>query len=139
MGALGTSVLLVTPNDRERFTCRGWLREEGIDVIEASTAAEALECHRRASIPLTISDVRLPEYDGIELLKRIHELNADAEVALLADGLPVEYTVSELREIPELSAHAQDVFQASLRVAEEDKSNDIKPAHSTWAFDGTGL
>jgi len=92
-----TSVLLVTPNDRERLTCRGWLREEGIDVLEASTATEALDCHQRLSIPLTISDVRLPEFDGIELLGRIHRLNSDAEVALVADSLPIEYTVKAMK------------------------------------------
>ena len=66
---MNTCVLLVAPNERERQTCRGWLREEGIDVLEASSASEALDCHQRTSIPLTISDMRLPEFDGIELLQ----------------------------------------------------------------------
>jgi DNA-binding NtrC family response regulator len=94
---MNACVLLVTPNERERQTCRGWLREEGIDVIEASSGSEALDCHHRTSIPLTISDMRLPEFDGIELLHRIHRLNQDAEVALLADSLPVEYTVRAMK------------------------------------------
>jgi len=89
--------LVVTPDADIRTTCRGWLREEGLEVLEASSAMEALACHRRSAIPLTISEARLPGLNGIELLSRIRELNADAEVALLADSQPVEFTVAAMK------------------------------------------
>jgi len=87
----------VTPDADIRTTCRSWLREEGLEVLEASSAVEALACHRRSAIPLTISEARLPGLNGIELLGRIRELNADAEVALLADSQPVEFTVAAMK------------------------------------------
>ena len=54
----GTSVLLVTPDEGMRTTCTGWLRDEGLDVLEAGSATEALACHRRSAIPLTISEAK---------------------------------------------------------------------------------
>ncbi|MEE8311292.1 MAG: sigma-54 dependent transcriptional regulator [Candidatus Binatia bacterium] len=145
MGALSTSVLLVTPNDRERFTCRNWLREEGIDVIEASTATEALDCHQRAAIPLTISDVRLPEYDGIELLHRIREMNADAEVALLADSQTVEYTVAAMKAgaldfLPKPIERPRLLNVALSAVRQRVSANDLaerrEQLYGTYDFDG---
>lgn len=90
-------VLVVTPDATIRMTCRNWLREEGWDVLEATSAVEALACHRRKTIPLTISEARLPGFDGIELLDRIHQLNADAEVVLLANAQPVELAVAAMK------------------------------------------
>jgi two-component system response regulator AtoC len=97
MTTLSTAVLLVTPNPRERLTCGNWLREEGVEVLEVSTAAEAIELHERNAIPLTITDVRLSDLDGIELLQQIRDLNPDAEVALIAESQPVEYTVAAMK------------------------------------------
>jgi DNA-binding NtrC family response regulator len=81
------SVLVVTTDDSFRHTCKGWLSAEGLDVHEARTSAEALEFHRSGNYTLTISDAVLPECDGIELMQRIQRLDADAPVALVADGL----------------------------------------------------
>jgi DNA-binding NtrC family response regulator len=93
----GSAILLVTPHESERLVCGAWLRAEGFHVIEASSAAEGLERHHSAQIPLTICDAMLPEYDGIEFIQRVREVNADAEVALLADDQPVEFTVAAIK------------------------------------------
>lgn len=82
------SVLVVTPDDAVRLTCKGWLNAEGLEVHEARTGTEALEFLSRSSCSLTISDAHLPECDGIELIHRIQQLDADAQVALVADGGP---------------------------------------------------
>ena len=80
------SVLVVSTDDTVRHTCRGWLRAEGLDVHEARSGVEALEFHRSHRCALTISDVRLPECNGIELMRRIQQLDAGAQVALFGGG-----------------------------------------------------
>jgi type IV pilus assembly protein PilB len=50
---------------------REMLLTEGYDVVMASNGAEALPILYRDKPDLVISDVRMPEMDGIELLKRV--------------------------------------------------------------------
>lgn len=49
------------------------LKSAGYDAIEASNGAVALDLMRECSVGLFISDVNMPEMDGITLLKKIRE------------------------------------------------------------------
>jgi len=56
-----------------------------------------MSAHERASIPFTFSEVRLPEYDGIELLCRIRTVNSDADVALFTEVNPTALAVAAVK------------------------------------------
>ena len=51
------------------FTLKG----HGYEVLEAANGVDALELMKDNTIGLFISDVNMPEMDGIELLKRIKQ------------------------------------------------------------------
>lgn len=54
---------------------RAWLREvlenEGYAVMEAANGREAMEVLRRASVDLCITDLAMPEKNGIETIRMI--------------------------------------------------------------------
>ncbi len=47
-----------------------WIKRQGYEVIEAANGVEALEQLRTQNIDLLITDVNMPEVDGIELTRR---------------------------------------------------------------------
>ena len=76
------------------------LRKFGYEVLEASGGEEALRMLRATEVDLVLSDVRMPEVDGFELVRRIR---ADATL----EGLPVVLVTGY--DGPEERAHGLDV------------------------------
>lgn len=68
------TVLVVDDEDSLRFTLRTILQREGIDVVEASSGQDALRClDERPEIQLILSDLKMPELDGMGLLRALAE------------------------------------------------------------------
>ena len=62
-------ILLVDDDERLRNAAGKVLAAEGYRVASASTGWEALDMLKESSVALLISDLRLPDLDGIALLK----------------------------------------------------------------------
>lgn len=58
------------------------LREEGYEVFTASNGREALEVVDKEPLDLIILDIKMPEMNGIEVLRRIKEQHPDLPVLL---------------------------------------------------------
>ena len=63
------SILLVDDEPEILFSLRGLLRKE-FDLHTANSGAEALEVLRRHPVQVIMSDQRMPEMTGVELLRR---------------------------------------------------------------------
>lgn len=61
---------------------RSALVEEGYEVSCASNGEEALQIYRTEPFDLVITDMKMPRMDGLELLKRIKELDESSEVII---------------------------------------------------------
>jgi two-component system, chemotaxis family, chemotaxis protein CheY len=64
-------VLIVDDSESVRMIARLALREQGYDVVEAGNGVEALAQLDAERVHLVISDVNMPQMDGITLLKQI--------------------------------------------------------------------
>ncbi len=49
------------------------LKQSGYEVIEASNGADALEKLKKKQIHMLITDVNMPELDGISLVRKVRE------------------------------------------------------------------
>jgi len=75
---------LVVDDDRAvRFTLRGFLEDEGVDVEEAADGETALERLTQQHFDLVITDLRMPKMDGMELLRRVQSLTPRPHIVLL--------------------------------------------------------
>ena len=62
------------------------LELEGYTVSEARDGREGLRCMERDPADLVISDVYMPDMDGIEFLIRIRKVMPDAKVVAMSGG-----------------------------------------------------
>ena len=92
-----TNILLVDDDERLRIAAKKVLATEGYSVAVAATAREALDALRQPGASLVLSDLRLPDLDGIDLLKQIRELRPETEVVMITGHGSVEKAVEAMR------------------------------------------
>ncbi len=66
-------VLVVDDEEINRLVCESWLQDAGVTTILASSGAEALELLKNGPVDLILTDIQMPDMDGIELLNRLGE------------------------------------------------------------------
>ncbi|RKY43105.1 MAG: RNA polymerase subunit sigma-54 [Candidatus Omnitrophota bacterium] len=59
------------------------LRKEGYQVFTAENGEEGLKIFKQEIPPIVIADVKMPGINGIEVLKRVKEINPEAEVIII--------------------------------------------------------
>ena len=74
------------------------LIEEGYEVSCASNGEDALEIFGTKSFDLVITDMKMPGMDGLELLKRIKELDESSEVIILTGFATLDNAIEALKE-----------------------------------------
>ena len=70
---MSKKIMVVDDSKAIRQSLMITLKSQGYDVIEASNGIEALDLMKGNNVGLFISDVNMPEMDGIELLKKIKQ------------------------------------------------------------------
>jgi signal transduction histidine kinase len=93
-------VLVVDDDAHMLKTIRDILRLRGYSPVTAGTGLEALEFARelRDGLAVALVDLKLPDMDGIELIRRLREINALTEVVILTGNASIDSAVRALRE-----------------------------------------
>ena len=90
---MAATILLIDDEDRLRQLLARLLSLEGYTILEASDARSGLKVLEREDVQLVISDVKLPDKNGIELTAQIKQANPATEIIVLtaygtiADGV----------------------------------------------------
>ena len=74
-----------------------WFREEGYEVTVADSAQEALAKMAATRFDLALVDIKMPGVDGVELQKRMHEIDPDMLVIIMTGYASVETAVTALK------------------------------------------
>lgn len=85
--ASSNRVLLVEDQPEVRRVVRRSLAKAGYEVVEAWNGQVAVELARESTFDLVISDVRMPDMSGLELLSALHQHDPDLPV-VLTSGWP---------------------------------------------------
>jgi CheY-like chemotaxis protein len=87
LGKVRGRVLLVDDNDALRRLFGRSLSRAGYTIVEVANGEEAMTLVPEGEFDVVVSDVRMPDMDGVELLMAIHERDPDLPV-LLISGAP---------------------------------------------------
>ncbi len=77
------SILVVDDDRRMTRTLADILKVSGYEVMEASSGPDALEKARTLMFDCVLSDIKMPEMDGVELHRRLREIQPGLPVALM--------------------------------------------------------
>mgnify|MGYP002623773506 CR=1 FL=1 len=91
--------ILVTEDDQvQRDVIADILMKEGYQVSAAASASAALESLDADSHDLLITDLRMPEMDGLELLREARRRRPELDVVLMTAHATVKTAITALRE-----------------------------------------
>lgn len=95
--ATKASLLVVDDELIVRDSLDKWFREEGYDVNVAESAQDALAKMAAKRFDLSLVDIKMPGTDGVELQRRMHEIDPDMLVIIMTGYASVETAVAALK------------------------------------------
>jgi len=125
------TVLIVDDEDSTRNLCRDVVADSGLRARTASTTEQALDSLEQYPVEIVITDLRVPQLGGIELLRRIKEMYPQTAVIVLTQYGTIESAVEATRmgaadyvtkpfHVPELRAKIERVVH-SLEIDQENR------------------
>lgn len=131
-------ILIVEDDIALNHTVRAYLHQNGYDAISASSATEAYDILDHSPADLIISDIMMPEVDGIEFAKAIRQSNQTVPILFMTarDDFPTkrlgysagidDYMVKPV-DLDELLLH----IHALLRRAKIEKKQELTVGNLT--------
>ena len=90
------TILLIEDEKLMRVTIEDALRTAGYEVVSFETGTEALSSLKSSPADVVVTDVRLPDIDGINILKEITRMN-DAQVIVMTAFGTIKDAVKAMR------------------------------------------
>ena len=95
---MASAKILIVDDERQmRLALGETLRRAGFSTSEVSSGAEALTVFGKGDFDLVISDIRMPEMGGIELLSRIKATNQEVPVVMITAYGTIEDAVEAMK------------------------------------------
>jgi putative nucleotidyltransferase with HDIG domain len=91
-------ILIVDDEVHIRKSLGLFLSKKGYEIAEAADAASALEQMDTMGFFLVVTDISMPQMDGIALLHRVKELHPETDVILITGNVELEYAIQALRK-----------------------------------------
>ena len=93
-----SATLLIIDDDQVvRASLAAYLEDSGFTVLQASNGLQGLEVFERDHPDLVICDLRMPQVDGLELIRRINALQVDTPVIVVSGAGVMTDAVEALR------------------------------------------
>lgn len=94
---ISPTVLIVDDEDSTRNLCRDVITDSGLRTRVASTTEQALEILEQWPVEILITDLRVPQIGGLELLKRVRQDFPQTAVLVLTQYGTIESAVEATR------------------------------------------
>jgi len=90
-------ILIVDDEPSMREMLRIVLRRDGYEVTVAANGAEALDVLQRERMDLLLSDIRMPDISGVEVLRAAKEANKDLVAFMMTAFASTDTAVEAMR------------------------------------------
>jgi two-component system nitrogen regulation response regulator NtrX len=94
---MSASILIVDDEEAVRTSLRSILEDEGYEIVETASGAEALKIYGTDPPDLMILDIWMPEMDGLETLRRVKEFAPTAQVMMMSGHGSIETAVRAIK------------------------------------------
>ena len=91
-------ILVVDDEASQRELVSGYLKKQGYQVFAAAGGEQALEIFRREPMELILTDQRMPDLSGLDLLKAVRSINPEIQVIVMTAYGNVETAVEAMRD-----------------------------------------
>ena len=91
------TILLADDEQLIRWSLSERLQADGLHILEAATGQEAIDVVHRESVDLVLLDFKLPDIDGVTVLRQIKEHDPDVVVILLTAYATVDTAVEAMK------------------------------------------
>ena len=91
------SILIVDDDEVMRETLSDVLKKRGYEVASASSGSGALSAVKKTIVDLVLLDMKLPDIDGIEVLKKVKEFDTEILVIMMTAYSDVQTAVSAMK------------------------------------------
>jgi DNA-binding NtrC family response regulator len=91
------SILIVEDEDSQRSLLSGLLKKEGYSVKEAGNGKTAIEKFKEETLDVALLDYKLPDTNGLSLLRQFKEINPEVEVVMITAFGSIENAVDALK------------------------------------------
>jgi DNA-binding NtrC family response regulator len=91
-------VLVVDDEFSVRDSLESWFKKDGYRTGSAKDAQEALECLRQSDWDVVLLDIKMPGMDGLELQRRIHDVNPELAIVMITAFASVDTAVQALKQ-----------------------------------------
>ncbi|MEC5320672.1 sigma-54 dependent transcriptional regulator [Brenneria populi subsp. brevivirga] len=95
---VNVKIIYVEDSPDVRFACEQTMQLAGYDVISVETGEQGLLMINREPDSILVTDVRLPNMSGLDLMKRVLLLDSSIPVILITGHGDVEMAVKAMRE-----------------------------------------
>ena len=116
------TILLVDDEEGIRKVLGLSLADQGYKVFSAGSGSEALKTFDEVSPPIVLTDIKMPDMDGITLLQKIKQRNANTEVIIFTGQGDMDLAIQSLKHDATdfvTKPIDDDILQIALRRARE--------------------
>ncbi len=92
------TVLIVDDEKNYPLILSAVLEEEGYETLTANSGREALEILNRSDVDLIVTDMKMPEMDGITLLENVKKKDSDLPVIMMTAYGTIEKAVEAMQK-----------------------------------------
>ncbi|WP_068826465.1 two-component system response regulator RssB [Pseudomonas sp. BMS12] len=90
-------LLIIDDDEVVRASLAAYLEDSGFQVLQAENGLQGLEVFEREQPDLVICDLRMPQVDGLELIRRINKLTSEMPVIVVSGAGVMSDAVEALR------------------------------------------
>lgn len=97
MHKTSAKLLIIDDDEVVRASLAAYLDDSGFQVLQAGNGLQGLEVFERERPEVIICDLRMPQIDGLELIRRINALNSEVPVIVVSGAGVMSDAVEALR------------------------------------------